>query len=480
MRWLVGAVIAIGLASSGGPAFAQRTVEGTPTDLLPPSMTEAEQPASQPKAKKAKAKRVEASDPLPAIAPTVAPAVPTLPAVLPPVAELPPPVAPVPLPSWSIVNARALLANIETAGSRGLMPADYGPEALKLAIAGGEGDALNAVATDAFTKLGLDLRDGRTPRSARIQWLVKDTDAANMPIDGVLRQALESGGIDASLASLEPRHPDYTILKAMLAKTAPTDKARVQLIRTNMDRWRWMPQSLGPRFMYANVPEYMLRVFANQKNIAIYPIIVGKTDTQTPSLDAMAQGVVIHPPWNLPRSIINESVGALIAKNPAAARARGYVWTGSGKTLAVTQKSGPNSALGVIKVDMPNAESIFIHDTPSRHLFGGPNKALSHGCLRTDRAMELGILLGIIQGGFEAEELADLIKAGKTTKVPFKANIPVYISYFTLGTAVDGTMKVYTDLYGRDAAVAASFAKPRSALIPAPIAVPAGVVGGAK
>ncbi len=467
MRRVMGLVTAVAILGGASAAPAQRIVDDAPADLLPPALRDAETP----KAKKQKTAPVQVATPLPAVLP---PAAPVLPAVTP---TAPAPVVVVPPPAWSITDARALLAVIDGVATRGLIAEDYELAALKSAITAGEGDALNAVATGAFTKLATDLRDGRTPRSARLQWLVKDNDAVSMPIDGVLRQALTDGRIDAALSSLEPTHPDYAMLKAMLAKTNQAEKARVQLIRTNMDRWRWMPQSLGPRYMFANVPEYMLRVFANQKNIATYPVIVGKTNTQTPSLDAMAQGVVIHPPWNLPRSIINESVGALIAKSPATARARGYVWTGSGKTLAVTQKAGPTSALGVIKVDMPNAEAIFIHDTPSRHLFGGEKKALSHGCLRTDRAMELGILLGIIQGGFEAEEIADLIKAGKTTKVPFKANIPVYISYFTLGTAVDGSMKVYGDVYGRDAAVAASFAKPRASLVPAPIAVPPLAVG---
>jgi L,D-transpeptidase YcbB len=481
MRWVTGIIMSVVLVGAVQPLGAQRTVQGTPTDLLPPSMrgeTEPPPSAAAPKSVQKKISKRPAAEPARETAQSSSPTS----IDLPPSSVEQSPVQPLPVPtlpdaqaqpaSWTIVNAQALLGVIKRIGGRGLMPADYASDELEAAIATGEGDALNAVATDAFTMLGKDLRDGRTPKSARIQWIVRDTDAQNMPIRPVLDAALASGEIGEALASLEPAHPDYARLLDVLDKTPATDKAKLQLIRTNLDRWRWMPQSLGARHLFANVPEYTLRVFANRKVLAHYPVIVGKRNTQTPSLDAVAQGVVVHPPWYLPRSIINESVGALIARSPAVARARGYTWTGSGKTLSVVQQPGPTSALGVIKVDMPNAESIFIHDTPSRHLFGGANKALSHGCLRTDRAMELGILLGIMQAGGSAEELAELIKKGKTEKVPFKENIPVFISYFTMGTGVDGTMRVYDDLYGRDAAVVASFAKPRSALTPAPIPAP--------
>ena len=352
-----------------------------------------------------------------------------------------------------------LAAFIDQIGTRGLFAQDYDPAGLRAAIAAGPGAALNEMATRQFKRLAIDLRDGRTPQSARVQWLVKDDDAIRLPVDPLLMSALSTGDMNGTLTALEPRHTDYAALRSALAATA--DPVRKKLIRANMDRWRWLPNTLGDKHLIANVPEFRLRVVTYGKIIATYPVIAGKPTTPTPQLNAVAKGVVIHPPWFLPQSVLKEGVASLIANNPAAARAKGYTWTGSGKTLAVVQKSGPNSALGVIKVDMPNAELIFIHDTPSRHLFGGTNQALSHGCLRTERAMELGILLGILQGGGTAEELADLIKKGKTERVPFKEELPVFISYFTLSTGANGQLQAFNDIYGRDKAVLASFDKPR-------------------
>lgn len=377
-------------------------------------------------------------------------------------------------PYWSQADATQLLNAIQSIGKKGLIPADYEPAALTAAIAAGEGDALNVLATRLFTAVAMDLRDGRTPIAARGEWYVNDTDAQTLPLDIALAVALESHDIDGALTRLEPKHPDYAALKAELARTPATATSRIAVLRANLDRWRWLPQSLGVKHVLANVPEYMVRVNTYGRNIAAYRVIVGKPDTQTPMLSAPATGIVVHPPWVLPQSIIRQEVGPLIARDPATARARGYVWTGTGKNLSVVQKPGPSAALGQLKIDMPNAHAIFLHDTPNKGLFANNPRAYSHGCLRTERAFELGILLSLLQSGERldddsareriATDLVDLIRAGDTAKAPFKDPIPVYIGYFTVATAGGTALQSFPDLYKRDPAVIASFAKKRSEL----------------
>jgi len=417
----------------------------------------------------------------PAPLPNSAP-VPATPAASVPAAqttEAAPPADTVPAPYWTQDDATQLLNSIQSIGKKGLIPSDYEPAALKAAIAAGEGEALNSLATRLFTALATDLRDGRTPISARGEWYVNDTDAQTLPLDIALAVALESHDIDGALARLEPKHPDYAALKAELARTPATATSRIALLRTNLDRWRWLPQSLGVKHVLANVPEYMVRVNTYGRNIAAYRIIVGKFDTQTPMLSAAATGIVVHPPWVLPQSIIRQEVGPLIARDPATARARGYVWTGTGKSLSVVQKPGPMAALGQLKIDMPNPHAIFLHDTPNKTLFANNPRAYSHGCLRTERAFELGILLSLLQSGEQlnddaareriATNLVDMIRAGDTAKAPFKESIPVFIGYFTVATAGGAALQTFPDLYKRDAAVIASFAKKRSDLLTPPI-----------
>ncbi len=423
--------------------------QAAPQDLLPPVTQTAPAPTPAPASP-------AAGDQPPGV-PTLAPAV-------------------EPLAVWTLGDARKLLSVIENIGKRGLIAADYEPAALKAAIAAGEGEALSALASHLFITLATDLRDGRTPRGARGEYFVDDTDAKTLPLDIALNVALESHDIDGALARLEPKHPDYAALKAELAKTPAAATTRLAQIRANLDRWRWLPQDLGEKHVLANVPEYMVRVNTYGRNIASYRVIVGKIDTQTPMLSAAATGIVVHPPWVLPQSIIRQEVGPLIAKNPALAKARGYVWTGEGKNLAVVQKPGPTAALGQLKLDMPNPHAIFLHDTPNKTLFANNPRAYSHGCLRTARAFEFGILLSLLQSGERlddvdarnriADNLVNLIRAGATAKAPFKQSIPVHIVYFTMATGGLKAVQSFPDLYGRDAPVIASFAKPRATRMP--------------
>ena len=228
------------LALPVAPAFAQ--FAPGPVDLMPPSALA-----------------------VPVATPTPAPT------------AVPPP----PAPDWPLRDAQALLAAIQGVGSGGLDPKDYEPATLAAAIAGGEGVALNDTATRLFAWLVEDLRDGRTPMNARVQWFAVDPDRDLNPTALVLARALEKHDVAGELAALTPLHPDYAALKQALA-TVPGDKSA---IRANMDRWRWLARDMGNQYLLTNVPEYMLRLTVNNKVITSYRTVVGKPGkTATPQL----------------------------------------------------------------------------------------------------------------------------------------------------------------------------------------------------
>lgn len=127
----------------------------------------------------------------------------------------------------------------------------------------------------------------------------------------------------------------------------------------------------------------------------------------------------------------------------------------------MVQQPGPNNALGFMKLDMPNEHAIFLHDTPSRGLFASTQRALSHGCVRTERAIELGMTMAILGAGITAEDGVKIASSGQYTRVPMTKTFPVYITYFTMASDISGKMGRFNDLYGRDAPVLASFAAPR-------------------
>lgn len=376
------------------------------------------------------------------------------------------------MPSWSEENATALLSFIEKVGDEGLFAKDYNPDGLAAAILGNDQAKLDKTATDAFLLLATHLRDGRTPNAARKQWFMTDSDGDNEPLLALLTAALGAGTVRETLASLDPVHPDFVALKTSLKKAKTTAEANA--IRVNMERWRWMPRNLGERYVVSNVPEYLTRVVHGGTIIATHKAVVGKAATPTPQLNPMATGIIVNPTWTLPRSIINEGIGGTIARNPSAARAQGYTWTGSGKTLSVVQQPGANNALGVMKMEMLNPHAIYLHDTPSKGAFNAAARAFSHGCIRTERALHFSGLMAVMFAGKSPEEFGEAIASGKTTRFGFDNPFPVYVAYWTVVPDGKGGVRKFADIYGRDAPVVASFAKPGrpTATIIAPQAPP--------
>lgn len=372
---------------------------------------------------------------------------------------------------WSQAQASELLTVVEGIGAEGLDLKDYDSAALKAAIAGGESESLNKLASRVFVWLVEDLRDGRTPMEARRQWFVVDPDPDRMPTGKLLEAALATGKIAGTLAALNPVHPDYARLKQALAAT-PADKTdRRKLIRANMDRWRWLGQDLGPKYLLTNVPEMKLRLTVGDKIIKSYRTVVGKPGrTATPQLAEMVEAVIFNPTWTVPQSIVKgEGLGAKVLNNPGWARSAGYKATkGENGWVSVVQQPGPGNSLGLMKLDMPNAHAIFLHDTPAKHLFNQDNRALSHGCIRVQGARELAMTMAML-GNMESKEDIPLIQAEVSeitagreyTRYPLTNQWPVYITYFTMASDVDGELTTFADIYGRDAPVIAALGQPR-------------------
>ncbi|MXP29537.1 L,D-transpeptidase family protein [Porphyrobacter algicida] len=373
--------------------------------------------------------------------------------------------------NWTVLQAKALVKYAEGIGTEGLDPKDYQLDALAAAIAQGPGDALNQAASQTFDWLVEDLRDGRTPMEDRLQWFVVDPDPDRMPTGKLLAQAVKTGKIAATLHGLDPVNPDYAKLKAELAKT--TDPQKRLLIRANMDRWRWLPQDLGTHYLLTNIPEYKLRLVVHNRIIKSYRAIVGKPGrTATPQLAESVEAVVFNPTWTVPQSIVQgEGLGAKVLNNPAWAKSAGYKATkGADGVTYVVQQPGANNSLGLMKLDMPNPHAIFIHDTPQRYLFNKTDRDLSHGCVRVQDARELGMTMAMLGNMTSKEdiptiqaEVQDISTSGKYTRYPLTNPWPVYLTYFTMASDVDGKLRTFDDIYDRDAPVIASFSKPREA-----------------
>jgi L,D-transpeptidase YcbB len=140
----------------------------------------------------------------------------------------------------------------------------------------------------------------------------------------------------------------------------------------------------------------------------------------------------------------------MLRANPAAARAKGYVASSDGGVLRVRQLPGPGNALGQMKLVMPNPFTIYIHDTPTKALFDKDDRALSHGCIRTDKALDFAALMLRANPGWDRSAVDRIVTTAKTVKVDLDHPVAVYIAYFTVVWGEDGTVHFLKDIYGRD------------------------------
>jgi len=364
---------------------------------------------------------------------------------------------------WSIEAVDDLIAVIEGIGAEGLDPADYDLAALKVSARSGPSDELSQLASKNFVWLVEDIRDGRTPMEARQQWFVVDPDRDRYRTGDLLAKATQTGDVSGVLAGLHPVHADYAMLRKELAATPESEAEKRKLIRANMDRWRWLARDLGTIHLITNVPEFQLRLRAGKKTFT-YKTIVGKPGrTATPQLAESVSGVVFNPTWTVPQSIVKgEGLGERVLNNPGWARTKGYKATrGENGWITVVQQPGPTNSLGRMKLEMPNRHAIFFHDTPARGMFARDNRALSHGCIRTERALELAMTVAILGKATSKDEAVEIATSGKYTKVHINREVPAYITYFTMGSDVEGNLATFRDIYDRDAPVLASLDQPR-------------------
>ncbi|MDQ3078058.1 MAG: L,D-transpeptidase family protein [Pseudomonadota bacterium] len=375
-------------------------------------------------------------------------------APLPPASAVPAPAPPVVVPPvlppavWQVGNAVQLLTYIRGVGREGLSPGDYDPAGLERAIRGGDPMLLSAAATDRFNKLSSDLALGHVRGDARVGWHIADKDLDESRQRLLLDQALASSRVGEALGGLLPQHPQYGALRYALEVTPAAETAKLNRIRLNMDRWRWLPRELGEKYIIVNVPAYHATLVENGATRWKQRAIAGAIKTPTPQLSVMATGVILNPWWEVPQSISKEVAGK-----------KGYVAVKGkdGKVQRWRQPPGPNNALGEMKFVMPNGEAIFLHDTNARKRFDSKDRALSHGCIRTENIHDLAAELGSDDGGeWTRAKIDETLASNKTVEAKFVKPLPVYIVYFSSAALTDGSIVDYQDVYKRDSKVIAA------------------------
>ncbi len=274
------------------------------------------------------------------------------------------------------------------------------------------------------------------------------TDPDQAALDAAIRRYQTRNGIE----------PDGRLGKATVASLNVPVSDRIDQIIANMERWRWLPRSLGGSYVAVNAADATLIAVRNGNVVLQSRIIAGKPKSPTPLFQASITAVTVNPFWNIPGPIARREI------LPKARRKPGYlaseqieILNGPGG-MRLRQLPGPKNALGFLKIEMPNHFDAYLHDTPTRQLFARDERHLSHGCMRVEKIRELASFVLSADPGEDIDLLETKIAAGQTEHIPLDRPLPVYVLYWTAIADQDGAVGFRPDIYGRDQRLLAALA----------------------
>ncbi|MBN2857675.1 MAG: L,D-transpeptidase family protein [Candidatus Delongbacteria bacterium] len=257
-------------------------------------------------------------------------------------------------------------------------------------------------------------------------------------------------------------------------------KERINKIRVNLERLRWMPEDYGKLYILINLANYKLSYYRDNQFVESHNLIIGKSYRKTPVFSDRMTYLVFNPTWTVPPTILFNDI------IPAVRKDRDYLkkknirifknnevkspeisvddidWTTAERKnfrYRLVQDPGPNNSLGEVKFMFPNQYNIYLHDTPDKSLFQKEERSFSSGCLRLENPLNFAELLLRDIPGWNMEKINNVISTRKETTVNLKIPINVHIQYLTTWVDENGDIQFRNDIYKRDEAVAEALNK---------------------
>lgn len=259
-------------------------------------------------------------------------------------------------------------------------------------------------------------------------------------------------------------HPYYAQLRRQLTDGALDQRTR-GLVQVNMQRVRSLPAR--GRYVLVNAAAQRLFMIEDGRTVDMMRVVVGKPVYPTPMMAANIRYTSLRPYWNVPSDLAAERIAPNVVKGGLPyLRAKGYQvlsdWSDKAKVInpatvdwaavaagkkevRLRQLPGPANSMGDMKFMFPNAQGIYLHDTPQDELFGEAARLFSGGCVRLEAAHRLAAWL--YGKPLKAKG------AAPEQKVPLARPVPVYLTYLT-AVPSGSELAFYEDIYRRDTPVA--------------------------
>jgi len=292
-------------------------------------------------------------------------------------------------------------------------------------------------------------------------------EAPTPPYDTLYDPALE-----AAVKRFQQRHgltPDGAIGPGTLQALNVPVSARIDQIRVNLERSRWVLHELHGNFVLVDVAGFYVSYFRDDEPVWTSKVIVGRPYRETPIFKSTITYVVFNPTWTIPAGILVKDKLPVIKRDPGYLKRnnirvidssgrevdpRSVNWSryGAGRLppFQLRQDPGDDNALGLVKIMFPNQYSVYLHDTPSKSLFDKDERTFSSGCIRVQKAFELAELVLADSSRWNQATMAEVVAAKAMKTVNLAKPVPVLLLYWTAQPTPDRQVLFRNDIYGRD------------------------------
>lgn len=310
-----------------------------------------------------------------------------------------------------------------------------------------------------------------------------ETESADQEFIHKALSILKDGNFTDFFRDIQPDNPLYYQLTNLCLQTQNPETRRKAIVNIERSRWRTL-RAAHDKYVWVNLAAAKLYAVDEKKPEYLdMKICIGSPKSKTPMLQSRIERVDMNPYWNIPYSIVKKEIAPRHAGNetyfsrnryrifsketgeelPPAAVTADMLTSGR---YRVRQDNGEGNSLGRLIFRFPNNFSIYLHDTNNKQAFKRTNRAISHGCIRIEKPLELAVFLLDTPEEKTVNRLREAIglpplnssipiekKEGEPLKVGiqrFDPSIPVVIDYYTLYPKPDGGWEESPDPYGYD------------------------------
>ncbi len=247
-----------------------------------------------------------------------------------------------------------------------------------------------------------------------------------------------------------------------------TNEHKRELLIVNMERMRWLNKDFGKEYIIVNIPQFMLYAYNNDTLDFSMRVIVGKGFNPTPIFMDKMEYIEFRPTWTVPQSIIRDEMIPLMAKDPTRYTRKGFSIYKDGKKInpytidwsneeakkqryTFIERPSAANALGLVKFIFPNSLDIYLHDTPTDHLFEKKYRAFSHGCVRVEKPAEFAAYLLRDKEGWDLDRVLEAMYNGPyKQRVHLDQDLLVQLLYITVYIDENDELVIFNDIYDFD------------------------------